>query len=223
MDIKDKIQKLLALSDNPNEHEAQAALLKAQELMAKHKLSMHDFETKTNAKVVRYNTGLTCSKRKDPWIVQLANSIAPHYCCKMYRSKAPHKHTVTVFLVGFPEDAQACTDILKYAIMCINNWICRHEKTLPLSTDAYTRRSIHDSYAYGYIRGMRTVMEQQRQKHQEWGLALVVPPEAQEIISKMKTENFQGNSVHIASIYNQGFVDGTKFSPHTELSDKSAV
>ena len=40
MDIKDRIQKLLALSVNPNENEAKAALLKAQELMAKHKLSM---------------------------------------------------------------------------------------------------------------------------------------------------------------------------------------
>ena len=37
MDIKDRIQKLLALSVNPNENEAKAALLKAQELMAKHK------------------------------------------------------------------------------------------------------------------------------------------------------------------------------------------
>lgn len=30
MDIKDRIQKLLALSVNPNENEAKAALLKAQ-------------------------------------------------------------------------------------------------------------------------------------------------------------------------------------------------
>ena len=36
--IKDKIAKLLALAESPNENEAQAALLKARELMAQHKL-----------------------------------------------------------------------------------------------------------------------------------------------------------------------------------------
>lgn len=34
-DIKDKIAKLLALAESPNEAEAKAALLKARELMAK--------------------------------------------------------------------------------------------------------------------------------------------------------------------------------------------
>ena len=37
-DYKDKIRKLLALAQSPVEAEAKAALLKARELMAKHKL-----------------------------------------------------------------------------------------------------------------------------------------------------------------------------------------
>ena len=37
-DVKDKIAKLLALAESPNENEAKAALLKARELMAQHKL-----------------------------------------------------------------------------------------------------------------------------------------------------------------------------------------
>ena len=39
MNYKAKIKKLLALAESPVEAEAQAALLKARELMAKHKLS----------------------------------------------------------------------------------------------------------------------------------------------------------------------------------------
>ena len=34
MDIKDRISKILALAESPNENEARAALLKARELMA---------------------------------------------------------------------------------------------------------------------------------------------------------------------------------------------
>lgn len=40
VDYKEKIKKLLALSKSPNEHEAQSALAKAQQLMAEHKISM---------------------------------------------------------------------------------------------------------------------------------------------------------------------------------------
>ena len=40
--IKDKIAKLLALAESPNENEARAALLKARELMAEHKLRPED-------------------------------------------------------------------------------------------------------------------------------------------------------------------------------------
>lgn len=42
IDYKEKIKKLLALSESSNEHEAKAALLKARELMAEHKISMSD-------------------------------------------------------------------------------------------------------------------------------------------------------------------------------------
>lgn len=38
-DYKEKIRKLLALEESPNEHEARAALLKARQLMAEHKLT----------------------------------------------------------------------------------------------------------------------------------------------------------------------------------------
>ena len=51
MDIKDRIAKLLALAgNNPSESEAQAALLKARELMAEHKLRPEEFDSKASAR-----------------------------------------------------------------------------------------------------------------------------------------------------------------------------
>ena len=41
-----KIQKLLALASSSNENEAQAAMMKAQEMLAKYKLSMKDVQSK---------------------------------------------------------------------------------------------------------------------------------------------------------------------------------
>lgn len=42
--IKEKIAKLLALTESPNESEAKAAMLKARELMAEHKILMSDLQ-----------------------------------------------------------------------------------------------------------------------------------------------------------------------------------
>lgn len=41
-DYREKIKKLLALSESSNEHEAKSALLKAKKLMAEHMLFTHD-------------------------------------------------------------------------------------------------------------------------------------------------------------------------------------
>lgn len=51
--IKDKIAKLLALAESPNENEAKAALLKARELMAEHKLRPEDVKKAKKEKVIR--------------------------------------------------------------------------------------------------------------------------------------------------------------------------
>ena len=57
MNIRDRIAKLLALSESPTEHEAKAALLKARELMATHKPRPEDIldakEQKVNSNTVR--------------------------------------------------------------------------------------------------------------------------------------------------------------------------
>lgn len=50
VDYKEKIKKLLSLSKSPNEHEAQSALAKAQQLMAEHKISMAEVEDKEKKK-----------------------------------------------------------------------------------------------------------------------------------------------------------------------------
>ena len=54
MDIEKKIRKLLALSESPNEFEAQAALLKARKLMAEYKLTEAELhEVKNKGKTIK--------------------------------------------------------------------------------------------------------------------------------------------------------------------------
>ena len=64
-DVKEKIALLLNLaSNNPSENEARAALLKARELMAKHKLRPEECQKTDKVKVIREVLGVTCTDRK---------------------------------------------------------------------------------------------------------------------------------------------------------------
>ena len=81
-DYREKIKKLLALAESPNEHEAKAALLKAKELMAEHKLSELDVKD-TGKKEVKevLLEGMQASTRHNPWIIPLSTVIGENYCC----------------------------------------------------------------------------------------------------------------------------------------------
>ena len=63
---KERIRKILALAESPNEHEAKAALLKARQLMAEHKLSESEIRDTGKSNVLEVDSGLTCSKRRFP-------------------------------------------------------------------------------------------------------------------------------------------------------------
>lgn len=83
--VKEKIAKLLALADSPNEKEAQEALLKARALMAKHKLRPEECREKQSIRVVKQPVGMECTQMTDTWIPELAVIVGERYCCKAYR------------------------------------------------------------------------------------------------------------------------------------------
>ena len=102
--VKEKIAKLLALADSPNEKEAQAALLKAWELMAKHKLRPEECREKQSVKVVKQTVGVECTQMTDTWIPELAVVIGERYCCKAYRTHAKGAKKVTMGFIGLEDD-----------------------------------------------------------------------------------------------------------------------
>ena len=67
--IQERVAKLLALADSPNEHEARAALLKARELMAEYKLQPEEVQTSEKAKVIVQTVGVTFTVMTDSWVL----------------------------------------------------------------------------------------------------------------------------------------------------------
>lgn len=108
IDYKEKIRKLLALAESPVEAEARAALLKARQLMAEHKLTERECREAEKQAVKDVLTDITCSKRREPWIVPLSATIGESYCCKGYRKRYHGQQTQHVGFIGLEDDVEIC-------------------------------------------------------------------------------------------------------------------
>lgn len=218
MDIKvvKKIKKLLALSESSNENEAKVSLLKAQELLAKHKLSLKevkDFKI-YNSAIKEKISAVSFTKAK--WKAKLARLIADNFGCYYY-FKLRRTHTIAFF--GREEDIIVCNIVLEYAVDCINSTVKRLR--YQYSRDGYSTKGLENDYALGFIKGLNNMFEEQKKANQEWGLVLVKDAEvveAHENIEFKGTVNTNTQFQGYTSVYYQGCEDGEKFS----ISDKIA-
>lgn len=221
LDYKDKIRKLLALAESPNEHEAKAALLKAREMMAEHKLTKAELTDTPQKNVKRILTGITCSKRRNPWIINLSAVIGENYCCEAFRSRVKRKQTWTVGFIGFEDDTEICEMVFKYAVDSILShnaeirqwecWRCVSEIT-----------EFCDSYGFGFSNGVSEAFRKQQESNEDsWGLVLVTPKEVEEAASSLGNQVFKPralDSIH-ENYYFSGFQDGKQFDPTHRLAE----
>lgn len=221
-DYKEKIKQLLALAESPNEHEARSALLKARELMAKYKLTeteLIDMEKQTVEKVL---TDITCSKRRNPWIIRLSSIIGENYCCRAYRNHCKGKQTFTIGFIGLKDDVEICTAIFKYAVDCSLSKIkeIRAENSL-YYTGEYVTHLCH-SYGYGFTDGIDTAFQKQKEENEQgWGLIMVIPKEVEDVANSLGKAQFRAKAAEniYRSEYNSGYRDGKAFDPTKRLAE----
>lgn len=218
--IKEKIAKLLALSNSPNEKEAQAALLKARELMAKHKLQPEECQEGKDAKVVVKTIGVECTKLTDPWALSLGNIIGKRYCCQVYRSHAHGAKKNTVGFAGLEDDFEVCRRIYLYAYECVNAR-CRHIRARERDRHgAKEVREMCNAFGWGFCYGLEAAFQEQEREHQEWGLVLVVPQAVHDAMSHMsKPTQFASDKTDgwRKKYADAGYVEGKNFDPARQL------
>lgn len=220
-DYREKIRKLLALAESPNEHEAKAALLKARQLMAEHKLTERDCKDAEKQEVKDIHTDITCSKRRNPWIVDLSAVIGENYCCKGYRTHGYGRQTQEIGFVGFEDDVEICVEIFKYAVDCVLSGIKRIKQENSCYSSRYAKR-LSDSFGYGFARGISEAFEKQQEKNEAgWGPVLVVPKEVEEATQHWKDEAFQARTAEeiSAGAYRAGYSEGKEFDPTRRLRE----
>lgn len=220
-DYKEKIRKLLALAESPNENEAKAALLKARELMAEHKLTEREVKDVEPQDVEKVITDITCSKRRNPWIVNLSVVIGENYCCKSYRNQVYKKQTCAIGFIGFKDDVEICTAIFQYAVDCVLAEVKRIKKEKGRIYVAEYVKRLCNSYGYGFVIGVRDAFEKQKEEHEQgWGLVLLMPKEVEEAAKEMKKEKFRARAQQelYDDEYSRGYRQGKQFDPTKRIA-----
>lgn len=218
MNIREKIEKLLRLSESPNENEAQAALLKARKLMMENKLTKSDIKD-TKQEPIEITTEITYTKRTNYWLPYLLSVIAKNHSCVNFDRRNFNQQTRSLRIYGYPGDAQICNKVFKYAVDNIFSWIDHNKKEMKkMNIDTKTIKSAANSFAEGFIYGLEKSYEKQTDQHsQEWGLVAIVPPEIKSYTKKMKVEKGKSDPYLSPQYFNLGFKEGENFSYQERL------
>ncbi len=221
-DYKDKIKKLLALAQSPNIHEAKAALLKARQMMAEHKLSEADLGEPKDRGVKTIWTDITCSKRKNPWAVCLSGIIGDNYCCIHTISNIYRKQRQYIGFIGLEDDVDICRMVFEYAIDCIMSESKRIRKENK-SCKSGQVSELCMSYGYGFTAGVAEAFRKQQEENSvEWGLIMKTPKEVQEEVEgNWESVDFTPKKKPKISkgAYLDGYADGEKFDPSRRLGE----
>ena len=220
MDIKDKIRKLLALADSPNDNEAIAALSKARELMARHKLTERDIDIKSS-EVVTELLDIYYTARSSIWVLKLARVIAESCCCKSYSNRMYRKKTMQIGIVGFKEDTEVCKKLITYAYEHVCGRISEIKRRLKNENSAAEITQRGKAYGIGFAEGLNQAIAEQHEANQEYGLVLITPKEVNDKLRSFaqNTRVSYGIDPDAARFRLAGRKEGYEYSPRERLRD----
>lgn len=222
-DYKEKIRKLLALAESNNEHEAKAALLKAKELMAIHKIEEIDLVDAQAKKVKRIETSYTYTKRGEWWMGSLAAIIAENYCCRYAGNHYKGAQKRNIMFVGLEGDVDICAKIFGYAVdtarSCGTHYL---ESIVDYKHYSYAEKNrVRNSYANGFVRGVKVAFDKQKQDNEAgWGLVMIVPKEVNEACSSFQIDRYRTRKTIYTDVSKKGYEEGCKFNPNNKIGRK---
>jgi hypothetical protein len=216
--IKEKIQKLLALATSPNENEAKAALLKAKEMMAKHKMTEADFEQQKSQDLVHLVSEkvVWTTDSGNVWMTEIANVLCANYMCAAAWQTPRGTRTHKLVITGIGEDAELCRTVVEYAVGFMLNAI----KVLQRKNYHIDPKSVAKSYAEGFVVGLQIAFEEQQDQHPEWGLVVVKPEKVKKYEEGLGSKNVRTKKTDFDPLaYMKGQLDGSKFDSKRVLGD----
>lgn len=170
--IINRIRKLLALAgDQANVHEAEAAILKAQALMAEYGVDPHSIESAPQKKIV-YQDLFGQKTRINRADQSLAVVLGNNFRCVVFRKGDSRR----LMVFGLEQDVQILTSLLDFVLPAMhrlaNEYALSRKKTDPHAPHG---RFLKNSFMFGFRDGLKRKFAEQV-KQNNWGLVLVKDP-----------------------------------------------
>lgn len=200
--ILNKIKNLLDLANNnPNENEAIAAALKAQELMAKYNIELDQLDDKKETREIVEEVYYQSDKHEmRKWKIGLAGIIAQNFRCKTY-----FLGKKDVVFYGYKEDAKIALNVFTYLYEIGNKFAVRYYNKC--KKEGKETRGVMNTYLAGFRDGVAEVLEKQCT-----ALMIVTPKEVTESFEEMtkdwKTTKSTLRLSGDTSAYSNGKSDG---------------
>jgi len=196
----DKIKKCFSLSsNNPNEYEAQAAMLKAHELMAKHGLKLVDIDTEDEQEdIIKVNVEVANGAK---WKYTLAAIIGDNFRCKILSVGSNN-----IIFYGYEVDAEAAGETFKYLFKVGSKLAIKAR--LKYKNVYGHGTGIYNSFVLGFVQGIKYKLGEQ-----STALLVIMSKEVDEQFKEYLGKNSKTKSVNFSSninsrVYNDGIEEG---------------
>jgi hypothetical protein len=204
--VINKVRKALALAnDNPSDAEAHTAMLLAQQMLAKHGMTMKDVEGEQEDLKKVVEVSVTKPSGRIPWWKkQLIMIIAENFKCKAF------KGGTTLVLFGLEEDVEIAKAVYQYAEDVMDKLAKSYVGKL--YRQGKSTEGVRNEYILGFLHGLGEKFKEQVEKN-NWGLiivtdALVEQHYAEKNLRKASSggiqPSFSGNAEARQEGYNQG-------------------
>lgn len=221
-----KIKNLLELAeDGGDDEESQTALLMAQKLMLKYKVSKNELSDSGEQKIVIRS--LSVYKRIYWWEKVLVKIIAENFRVLFYiqSNRLPHQASVQRKLVfmGYPEDTDLAYEMFHLAAEAMRYYASLHIQKMKKEDESANANQLRKSYYQGFMDGLSYKFEKQREEirleNEEYALMIRVPQDVQDKFNQEISGSLPFTQPEL-SRDNQAYLDGYDKGSQINLATK---
>lgn len=223
-----KIENLLKLANHErtSKEEAQAAMLAAQRLAARHQVDLAQLNIRPEVEEEVITEGVKFMKNASFWRYQVVKVIGENFRCKAYRQLMRDRQgskAELLSLAGLKSDVAIASKIAVFAIEFAEKGVVVYAKggLFNISGTHKEAREIRDSWLAGYIHGLSEVFAKQVQENKETALMVVVPQKVEDYFQDLGTRKLNMNvpKVSVLGAFNTGYKEGKNFQgPQEQLA-----
>lgn len=198
--IIERIKKVLELSlNNPSQEEAQAAALKAQELMAQYHVTMKELDGVLEEPITEFDIEVGAGKK---WKYSLAVVVARNYACKLFT-----RGSENIVFYGYESDVLIAGNVFNMLFYVGNEGARKEVKKY--RDVGYSVNGLFNTYVAGFVAGVSHELDKQCT-----ALQIVVSSEVEKSYTdytssmNMRRRNTSLSYRRNESVYNNGFSAG---------------